>query len=296
MWQQIVLVGALASAGVVLLIRPLLPTRPRLDAALDRMSERPLLQQADTPSEHKVHTTTRLGKWFSPRLPGALQPSAKDLEITSTLPAEHVGKKILGGLGGLLALPIAIPIWAAVGLQLPFTVTGLMSLALGVLGFFIPDIQLREKASKARLEAARASVAYLLLSSISRASGAGISETMYSTATAFTTPAYLRLRAVLDRARWTATSPWTALQEEGQRTGVPETTEVGDIMRLAGVADAAVTDTLRARARSLRETLLAREIAAEKRRTSGLGLPIGALAIVFVIGALYPPLSRIMGA
>lgn len=292
MWQQVVLVSLLAATGLTLLVRAVLRTQPRLDEALDRMSAPGIV---NTPTSNRRTITTRLGHWTAARIPPVLMPPAPDLEITQTSRADHVGRKAVAGLGGLAILPIAVPIWSMVGLTIPVTITGGASLLLGALGFFIPDLILRDRAASARLDAARASVAYLLLSSIARASGAGIAETMYGTATAFTTPAYLRLREVLDRARWTGQSPWTSLQEEGQRTGVPETSEVGDIMRLAGEADAAVTETLRARARSLRETLLAREIALEKRRTSSLALPIAALALVFVIGTVYPPLARLIG-
>lgn len=293
MWQEIILLSLVAAAGLVLLIRPLLPVQPRLDAALDRMqAQAPALSSRDQRAQSAI---LKLGRLAWRHLPRILAPSPKDLHITGTDPAQHVGKKALFALCGLGVVSFIVSLWALVGLHLPFTASAGAALTLGIVGFILPDFSLRNQAAKARLEAARASVTYLLLSSISRASGAGIDETMHITATSFDNPAYIRLRDVLRRTRWSGTSPWVALQEEGRRTGVPETTEVGDIMRLAGEADAAVTDTLRARSKSLRETLLAREIAMEKNRTSTLALPIGLIAIVFVLGVMYPPIARLIG-
>ena len=99
---------------------------------------------------------------------------------------------------------------------------------------------------------------------------------------------YERIREELRLARWSGETSWDALERLAGRTRVPELKEVADIIRLANDSGASVSDNLLARAASMRDRLLTREQTAANAATSSMGIPLAALAVLFLIAMLVP--------
>lgn len=99
---------------------------------------------------------------------------------------------------------------------------------------------------------------------------------------------FLRIREELRLARWSGETSWDALERLAGRTRVPELKEVADIIRLANDSGASVSDNLLARAASMRDRLLTREQTAANAATSSMGIPLAALAVLFLIAMLVP--------
>lgn len=301
-WQIPILLGVAAGSALTLMISPLLPSSLRLGSALDRLRP-PTPPVADETGEASTGWQSRVeiafGEWGQRHLPRVpiITPDPKQLAITGTDLARFTGQRLFGAAVGLLMLPVMAAIQVRTGAGVSGG-TVMASLLLAVLGFGVPTLVLRQKAKAAQLAMARAAVAYMQISAIARAGGAGIMDTVTDAADAFDTPAYLHIRDVLERARWSGEPAWRALQADGERIGVQELTEVGDLLRLASSTEtgAHIYQTLRARARSLRQSLLAREVQRERGRTLFITVAGGGVGAALVAGALFPFAVQLMQA
>jgi tight adherence protein C len=98
-----------------------------------------------------------------------------------------------------------------------------------------------------------------------------------------------RISEALRMAQMQMHSPWDELRDLADRIGIPELGDVGAIMRSSGSEGAQVHETLRSRADSLRDQILARA----EGVTSRLDIP-GALLVFVLLGfAIYPFLARL---
>ncbi|MDO5053429.1 MAG: type II secretion system F family protein [Pseudoclavibacter sp.] len=278
--------GALAALGFLVLAAALLPARPHLRAALDRLGA----PGAAAPRPRGGSPLLRLGDWLHRRAPAPPSGAGveRDLELLGRSPAAFYRDKAVLALGGLLAPLLLGVLGAATGL-LPAAPPAGLALGLAVLLWFLPDRRLRREARGAREEAARAVALYLELVAAERRRGAPAAQALETAAGIGTSWLFARVREQLARARLAGTTPWTALTGLSERIGVPELADVAKIIRLSGEEGAAVYETLRGRGRSLRIRLLGDEHARANRASERMTLPLTALAFVFV-GIVMTPL------
>jgi Flp pilus assembly protein TadB len=137
--------------------------------------------------------------------------------------------------------------------------------------------------------------AYLDLVVLAADGGAGIDQALTDSARVCRGWAAEQIRAALRTARLTRTSPWTALQELGQRTGVPELVELAATAALAGTEGARVRASLSARAAALRTRQLAEVEHRANTATEHMTLPMFLLAAGFVLLIAFPALAGIAG-
>ena len=145
------------------------------------------------------------------------------------------------------------------------------------------DLDLRRQASRARLEFARGLGAYIELVALERIGGAGAGQALDAAAAVGDNWVFRRLRAELDRARLAGITPWTQLRSVARDLRLPELADLADIIRLSGDEGAAVYETLRARARTLRSGLLQSEQARANATSDRLTFPVTLLAISFLM-------------
>ena len=108
----------------------------------------------------------------------------------------------------------------------------------------------------AREEFARATSAYIDLTALERAAGAGATQALEQAATVGDSWVFVRLREQLIRARLSGTPPLEGLHELSTELALPELSDLADIMRLSGEEGAAVYKTLRARSASMRAAMM----------------------------------------
>lgn len=296
-----VLVGGTGGLGLALLVRELLPAQPQLAAALDRLAA-PSLNTVPTAVEPvgDAATTraleTRVGLLAQRHLSGLpLQAvPARELALLQIPIARHIGQKVLLALLGLLfpLLFTALLLAAGVGLPLPFP--ALSSLLLAAVLFWLPDLEVRRKAAAAREEFARATSAYLDLTALERAAGAGATQALEQAATVGDSWVFIRLREQLTRARLSGTAPWDGLHELATELALPELSDLADIMRLSGEEGAAVADTLRARSRGLRTALLTKEQTRANEDSERMVVPVAVLGLIFLLLLGAPAIVRIL--
>jgi Flp pilus assembly protein TadB len=178
-------------------------------------------------------------------------------------------------------LPLAIPLWAAVGL------------AIG--GFVLPDLGLRADAATLRGEYRRTLSLILDLTVISLAGGAGVEGALTdAAASAGQGIAAARLRQALEEARLRREPPWVALGRLGEELAVPELVELAASLGLAGTEGARVRPSLTAKAASLRAHELTETEAAAQAATERMSLPVVLLFAAFLVFIGFPAIARVV--
>jgi hypothetical protein len=287
----VLLLGALAGAGLALVVAQLVPAPPDLGAALARLSE----QRRTSAELAGVGLQDRLGRALLAHatLPG-VRPPLRDLAILRIQPHEWLGEKALLAVIGLSFPPLLASMLDILGAPVPWVIPAVVSLALGALFFALPSLTLHERAARAREDFARAVGAYIELVALERLAGAGTSQALENAAQVGHSWVFERVREELMRSRLSGTTPWESLSRLAEELGVPELGDLSDIMRLAGEEGAQVYEALRARGRSLRTAMLTREQAKANAASERMVLPVAMLALCFALLIATPAVYRLL--
>jgi Flp pilus assembly protein TadB len=297
-----VLAGATAGLGLTVIVRELLPSQPQLAAALDRLaparvaSAQPVEQEPAGEAASTSALEARVGRAAQRYLTGAPLVRIPTLELALLrMPvARYLGQKVLLALIGLLFPALFTVMVLAAGSSLPVAVPTLGGLALGALLFLLPDLEVRRKAAAAREEFARATSAYIDLTALERAAGAGATQALEQAASGGDGWVFVRLREQLIWARLSGIPPWDGLHELATELALPELSDLADIMRLSGEEGAAVADTLRARSRGLRTALLTKEQTRANEDSERMVIPVALLGLIFLVILGAPAIVRIL--
>ena len=297
-----VLLGATGGLGVTLIARELLPSDPHLASALDRLAptriglDAPAVQEPAAGDGSTGALEHRVGVWAQRHLVDApfVRIPPKELLLLRIPVARHLGQKVLMALLGLLFPAVFIVVTAAAGYAPPIALPAVFALVLAAVLFVVPDLDVRRKASAAREEFARATSAYLDLTALERAAGAGATQSLEQAVTVGDSWVFVRLREQLIRARLSGTPPWDGLHDLATELSLPELSDLADIMRLSGEEGAAVADTLQARSRGLRAALLTKEQTRANEESERMVVPVALLGLIFLIILGAPAIARIL--
>lgn len=288
---SVVVAGVATGAGAALMVAGLLPTTPDLQSALARLG-------GTAPVTHP-QVGTRGPGWVGARLPTlatslGLNRYRADLDLIGEAPETLALRKVAFALLGLAFPPVLVASMALIGLSLPLAIPGLASLGLASLLFFAPDLDVRRRAVATRAEMRRAVCVYLELVALERVADAGTTEALHRAADIGDGRAFALLRDALLRAQLNGLPPWQGLARLADELRVPELGDVADIMRLSGEDGAAVYATLRARAASLRGTILSAAEADANAASEHMIMPVAALGVTFMVLLGYPAFARIL--
>lgn len=289
----LVLPGLIVGIGIAVIVSALLPRRlPQTAAALDRMGTTVSPEQSSSPT-----LSSTVGSWVHshlPDLPGFTVPS-RDLALVGESINRFYFTKSLTTAAGL-ALPALIGAYLQVLGVLPFYIPALLGIPLAILGWLIPDFELKAKADEARLEFKRAVAVYLELAATERHRGADASRSLETAAHVGKSWVFVRIRQELLRARYAGIQPWDALTTFSNEIGVDELSDIAKIVRIAGVEGGSIYDTLRARGKGLRMQLLSDEKAEANKLGERIGVPLSSLVLVLVGIVLTPMLMTLAGS
>lgn len=293
----LMLAGLVLGLGVWVLVREWIPTQPRLADAVERLAPTNLRLHTAPTREEPGGFRDRLGQSMERRLAGlpGLSPPRKDMDLLGLDAQSVYSRKLTTALAGL-ALPVLLGVLLRIaGIGLNLTIPAGFGLALGALGWLLPDARMKERAAAARKEFVRASVAYLQLVAIQRTAGAGATAAMTGAAELSDAWTFRRIRQEIARAEWAHIPPWDALATLGEQIGVTQLADVGDIMRMAGETGAGVSESLLARATSLRDQLLSEEHSKANEATTAMTAPGSMLLVVFLAALFYPVSIVLLG-
>ncbi len=199
-------------------------------------------------------------------------------------------------VAGLLLPAAVVTPWILLGMSVPVYLPAAAGLAAAAGLWLVPDLEVRDRARRARQEFAHAMAAYLDLVAHGRAADLGPSQALEQAAHIGHGWAFLRLQQALAQARVGQVPPWQELLELTRALGLPALDDVAEIMRISAHDGAAVAQTLRERARALRTQLLADAAAEANAVSEKMTAPGALLAVLVMVAIAFPAVIRILTA
>jgi tight adherence protein C len=294
--------GAIAGAGLFLLVFALIPRRVSLSrrlAAFDaQQSAIPLPRYADKIKEKDGAASRRLGRplaafcadqgWEFPSL-------RSNLALADTSFERFLATKVLLGLVGLLLGPVVLVVAAAAGLHVPFVVPVWLGLLLGALFFLLPDLEVKQKADQRRKDFRHAVGAFLDLVGMNLSGGRGVPEALMSASELGGGWSMSRIRDALANARISGHTPWQALGGLAEEVKVDELRDLSAALSLVADDGAKVRESLTARATSLRRRQLTDLEGQAGERSQSMLVAQMVLVMGFLVFLVYPVVPALLG-
>jgi hypothetical protein len=286
-------IGGGIGAGLMMFVWELAPAAPALGPALRRLHQ-PVLVDEPAPAAAGTGLEQRLGGWLAARYGESRFIPEKKLRLLGRSVNSYLVSKVTIPLASLVFPTLLNAALLAVGVHLPWPIPTSASVGLAALMFWVVDLDIAAKAEKAHHEALYFLAAYIDRVALNRAASRGPVESLERAASDSDNWVFSRIRDRLLRSQLDAVAPWAALREFGDEIGVRELGEIGQIMQLAGEEGGQISETLRARARSLRAAILSDE--ENKANSATTKLYIATPLYVFVLFAAisYPYVARAM--
>ncbi|OIJ88161.1 hypothetical protein BIV25_37285 [Streptomyces sp. MUSC 14] len=287
-----------AAAGLLLGvgIRAAWPAKPDLTSALDRLdaSKAPTLLPTEAPSR-----TGSLPERVGNRLPAdvgdRIALPMRDLNLLRISPAEHLGKRVLFALYGLIIPLLLQGMLALGGAPFPYVVPAGLSLGLAALFWLWPGREVAKEAAQTRLVVRHAAASYLERVALARVANSGAAQALTETARVGENFIFERMRQVFHQAELAGVTPWDALRQLGEELDIPELTRPADTLALAGDG-APVYTTLQAQARQLRIALRTDQKAKANEASTAMILPVTFGVILMITFVMIPLTITILGS
>ena len=242
---------------------------------------------------------TRLGAWVTGLMVkrGVAYTSLRqDLALTGKTFEQTMGRKVVGfAIGFVLALVTLVGVTVIGGLSLPVGTPVIAAFGIGIVFFFLPDLDARSVAAKRRKDFEFAFGAYQSWVALEMAGSAAPEEALPSAAQVGTGWPLAVLRDTLYRARLAKRSEWDALAELGVRVGVNDLRDLGQLVKLVAQDGAKVRETLTARSTTMRRRQLAVEQGVAGERDQSMRLAQIVLGMGFIVFLGYPAVAAIAG-
>ena len=290
----VLLAGMLIAAGLVALVVAAVPSTPRLVDALDRI---------ESDSRRTAHLridvgpvtgrSERLGALLYRYSPITLsERQSQQLRLQNKSIAEfYSDKAVMAIIGAVLPALLAFGYGQLTGsLNALPAVAALLGL---VAGFFAPDLILMRSGGLARSAAVEALLVYIDLVTLERMANASATQALHNAANLSDVPLFAQIRVSLERARLEQQSPYGELRRLAQQLNLPELTDVADVMQLDETG-AALSGTLRARVRELRDAHLTKEQITASAAAEGMTIYMTFPALIFGVIFMTPALLKIV--
>ncbi|WP_316784366.1 type II secretion system F family protein [Streptomyces sasae] len=287
-----------AATGVLvgLAVRAALPAKPDLRRALDRLdaAKVPTALAATAPTA-TGSLPERVGNRILAEAGSRIALPMRDLNLLRISPAEHLGKRVLFSLYGLIIPQLLQAMLAAAGAPFPYVVPAGLSLGLAALFWLWPGREVAKEAAEARLVVRHAAASYLERVALARVANSGAAQALTDTARVGSSFIFERMRQVFHQADLAGVTPWEALKQLGEELDIPELTRPADTLALAGDG-AAVYTTLQAQARQLRIALLSDQKAKANEASASMILPVTFAVILMITFVMIPLTITILGS
>lgn len=280
MIEMAVCLGLALGFGVWLVLLGLNRPVPHLVAAIDQLRN-PAPINLTPPSG-----VEQIAKRFVKSLPGTV--SAEELRLVGRTTEWYAVRKLVFTVGGALYLPLLIAVLILLGVPVPIYVPAGVAVMGGLVGFFLVDSDVKDKAKFARLDMRRALSSYLDLVALGRRGRGGAISPLIAAANIGNGWAFQRIRDALRQAELTQLAPWDALARLANDTGIEELADLASITRSAGTSGADIADSLKARAVMLRANLQASAETEARSAAQRVWLPVSGLLLTFLLLLIYP--------
>ena len=290
---ELIVLGVVAGSGLFLVVRGLFPTKPTLEESLFALSE-PNWATGSGGAAGGVESAVggRVISAFDLRLPTKL---AVDLRVIDRSWERHVVERVKTAAALAVApvlLGFLLPYAVGGGPLLPPLVLLVSPFALGVVGWFVTDQQVRSKAARRRREFDAGLATYLGLVATLTAAGSGLEEAMWVSVEQGRGWPFQVVRRALSDARNRGSTPWESMNDHGQQLDLVSLVELAATFQLSGTSGAHIRDTVMTKANTLRAHQLSVIEAEANAKTAAMTGPIGFMLAGFIILILFPAVSK----
>lgn len=290
--------GALFGGGLFLVVREFLPSRPDMNAVLDRLENvspaparaRPTGARHSGPKDGSLWE--RAGEQILAAHGHRLSVPRADLELLGRSAAQHVGTKVVGSVLALVMVQLAGLLMTLAGLGMSFALPLLGSLAFAAYIWIDADAGVRRQARTARLEVRYAIASFLERAQLERGANVGPEAAVQRTAEVGDHWILTRITAALKRAELAGIPQWEALKQLGDQLDIPELAAPAESFSLAGEG-ASIQKTLATQALLLRQRLLTDREAEANSASERLVVPGTVLFTVVLAMFAYPAFSAL---
>lgn len=219
-----------------------------------------------------------------------------DLALLNRSPGWLLGSKTVAGVGLMVLAPFCWGMLQVMGVPVPGEIPLVLALALGALGFFLPDLMLRGEAARRRREFRRTVGIFLDLVAMNLAGGRGLPEALLAAATVSNHWSMIRIKQALANARLFGLTPWQSLGQLGDELGIDELRDLSGALSLAADDGAKIRASLTARAATLRRKELADVEGEAGERSQSMLVAQLLLCTAFLVFLGYPAVATLLSA
>lgn len=300
--MTILLAGAVAGLGVLLLVLVLMPPGTSAAGALARLdaarSARRVETLVDDTGRSSHGWSRRLGRRTGDVLGGwgvDLGRLRSDLSLLGRNTDTFLAWSVLAAVAGFL-LPLAVAAELMVlGIRVGGAVPLLVSLVCAAIAATLPLASVRAKAAERRRDFRHVVGSFLDLVAMSLAGGRGVPEALQGASELSDGWAMVRIRDTLGAARLRGETPWAALGTLGDEVRVEELRDLAAALSLVAEDGAKVRDSLSARAGSMRRRELAESEGKAGEASQSMLVAQLLLSLGFLIFLIYPALMKVLG-
>jgi Flp pilus assembly protein TadB len=288
-----IVAGLIAGFGIWLAWSGLRPLPEPLGTALARIERRPH-ESREIRAEGADDRDERLGRFLLsnvPMLARAVESVGTDLRVVGRTAEEQAAR-----VGAYMALALVLGPWVAIvawffGAHLPLFIPGAIALGGAVVGLFLPFVSLRSEAAARRQLFSQSLSSWCDVVVMNLAAGRGVEQAMETAAGSGSGWAFGELRGALRGGYVRGEPPWVALERLGGALGVPDLAELANTIAMAGEEGAAVRTSVSAKARTIRERVIAETEVTAAAVTERMSLPSILLVLGFLVFLGYPALN-----
>jgi tight adherence protein C len=285
----VLLSGMLLAGGLSCLVIAFARSIPRLEAALEMMGGDGTETLHPSDVGPISGQSERLGAFLYRVVPIPLsngQRGALRLQDKS-IPEFYADKAVMAIIGALLPGLVGAAFAYLTGHL--SVIPALAAVVGGAIGFFVPDLALRRTTARVQSGATEALLVYIDLVTLERLTNASATQALQNAAALSDVPLFVQIRTALERAQLEQQSPYAELRRLSDQLKLPELSDIADVMQLDETG-AALSGTLRARVRELRDAHLTREhikaSAAAEGMTIFMTLPALIFGLIFLVAAM----------
>ncbi|MBA3529138.1 MAG: hypothetical protein H0T91_07515 [Propionibacteriaceae bacterium] len=290
----VLMAGALVAAGLISLVVAVVPATPRLEEALGRVgTDQPVGARLRLDIGPGTSRSERMGAFLYRHSPVSLTDRQRqNLKLQDKSIAEfYSDKAVMAIVGAVIATLFASALHYVAGT--PLALPAIVAVAGAVIGFFLPDLILMRATKAAHSSAVEALLVYIDLVTLERLANASATQALYNAANLSDVPVFTQIRVALERAQLEQQSPYAELRRLAQQLDLAELGDIADVMQLDETG-AALSGSLRARVRELRDAHLTEEQIEASAAAEGMTLYMTLPALIFGLIFMAPPLMRIV--
>ncbi|MGJ6981663.1 type II secretion system F family protein [Aestuariimicrobium soli] len=291
-WLAIAGSGALLALGLCLVVAGTVRRPVRLGDALDHLDGQVASPRMALPVDSD--RGDRLGHWVLTRLRLPISPrTARMLTLKNRTLSDFAAEKAIMAALGFLTPVVFGAVAFALRLGIGWAPFG-VGVAGAVLGWFVPDLRLRNQAAATSSDTGEAICTFVDLVTLERLANQSSTQALHRAASVSQAPLFRELQLALERTMLEQRPAWQALAQVGTDLGLQQLVDLAEVMRL-DEQGAALSGVLRARSAELRDRQLMHDKVAAQEVSESLTIWMVIPAMIFGLIFLIPPLIRLVG-